>query len=272
MVRKSDIEKGREEFEASEGSFETFQDFTLEDEDVNADLAEGAKSTDADNEQLDDDDILVEASWDISGDEDSVEAVSESGDEDLEIEVLEGALSEADGDGLLLMEEVEVEVEELETLPYKEAEAETQDGDGGFLEPEVLQSADSGTKNVPARFTGAELKRAAQGGSNSSDVINSGGTDVVNQTGEIVVRGEGGVHGDGDGEGRKSGRIGDRLVSMGVITEDQLNVALQEKKITGNMLGQIMVDLGFIDEEMLISFLAESSGFEVFDPKNIVFD
>lgn len=272
MVRKSDIEKGREEFEASEGSFETFQDFTLEDEDVNADLAEEAKSTGAGNEQLDEDDILVEASWNISGDEDSAEAVSESGDEDLEVEVLEGALSEADDEELLLMEEVEVEAEELETLPYKEVEAETQDGDGGFLEPEVLQSADSGTKNVPARFTGAELKRAAQGGLNSSDVINSGGTDVVNQTGEIVVRGEGGVHGDGDGEGRKSGRIGDRLVSMGVITEDQLNVALQEKKITGNMLGQIMVDLGFIDEEMLISFLAESSGFEVFDPKNIVFD
>lgn len=68
------------------------------------------------------------------------------------------------------------------------------------------------------------------------------------------------------------GRIGDRLVEMGLISKDQLNVALQEKKITGKLLGQIMVDLGFIDEETLSVFLAESSGFEVFDPKATIVD
>src|SRR5690606_25492431 len=39
-----------------------------------------------------------------------------------------------------------------------------------------------------------------------------------------------------DGAGKKL-RIGDHLVSRGVITADQLNVAIQEKKISGKMLG-----------------------------------
>lgn len=73
------------------------------------------------------------------------------------------------------------------------------------------------------------------------------------------------------GDGGK-GRIGERLVSLGIITKDQLNVALTEKKISGKMLGQVLVDLGFITEATLSQFLAESSGFEVFVPKNTIFD
>lgn len=76
----------------------------------------------------------------------------------------------------------------------------------------------------------------------------------------------------GDETSAYKGRIGERMVSMGLITSDQLNVALQEKKITGKMLGEVMVDLGFIDEETLVIFLAQSSGFELFDPKNTIFD
>ncbi len=67
-------------------------------------------------------------------------------------------------------------------------------------------------------------------------------------------------------------RIGDRLISMGLITPGQLNVALQEKKISGRMLGEVLVDLGFISDDFLGSFLAESSGFEVFDPKVMMAD
>lgn len=70
----------------------------------------------------------------------------------------------------------------------------------------------------------------------------------------------------------KKNRIGDRLVAMGIITPDQLNVALQEKKITGKMLGEVLVDLGFIDEETLTAILAEDAGFEVFDPKQTIVD
>ena len=68
------------------------------------------------------------------------------------------------------------------------------------------------------------------------------------------------------------GRIGDQLVEQGMITADQLNVALQEQKISGKLLGEALVSLGFIDASVLTKFLAESSGFEVFDPKNTIID
>lgn len=71
---------------------------------------------------------------------------------------------------------------------------------------------------------------------------------------------------------RIKGRMGDRMVEMGLITEDQLNVALQEKKISNKMLGEILVELGFINEGQLTAFLAKSSGFELFDPKNTIVD
>jgi len=78
-------------------------------------------------------------------------------------------------------------------------------------------------------------------------------------------------HKESAGDGGK-GRMGERMVSMGLITEDQLNVALQEKKISGKMLGEILVDLGFIDDDSLSLFLAEASGFGVFDPRNTIVD
>ncbi len=68
------------------------------------------------------------------------------------------------------------------------------------------------------------------------------------------------------------GRIGERLVQMKIISEDQLNVALQEKKVSGKLLGEVLVDLGFIDDKTLSAFLAESSGFDVFDPKHTILD
>ena len=68
------------------------------------------------------------------------------------------------------------------------------------------------------------------------------------------------------------GPIGERLIELGIITQDQLDVALQEKKSSKKMVGEILVDLGFIEPETLASFLAESSGFEVFDPKTVLID
>ncbi len=74
------------------------------------------------------------------------------------------------------------------------------------------------------------------------------------------------------GERETRGRIGDQLIAMGLITPDQLNVAIQEKKISGKMIGEVLVELGFIDAETLSSFLAKSSGFAVFDPKSTIID
>ena len=68
------------------------------------------------------------------------------------------------------------------------------------------------------------------------------------------------------------GRMGERLVALGLISADQLNVALQEKRVTGKLLGEVLVDLGFLKEETLSAFLAQSSGFGVFDPKNTILD
>jgi hypothetical protein len=67
-------------------------------------------------------------------------------------------------------------------------------------------------------------------------------------------------------------RIGDRLLELGLITLDQLEVALFEQKRSGNRLGTVLVDLGFISNDMLASLLAESSGYEQFDPKTAMVD
>ena len=92
---------------------------------------------------------------------------------------------------------------------------------------------------------------------------------------DVALRNGGNVAQNKAGAGRSApgmGRMGERMVAQGFITEDQLNVALQEKKVTGQMLGAVLVDLGFISEEALTKFLAESSGFDVFDPKHTIVD
>ncbi|MCM2343872.1 MAG: Flp pilus assembly complex ATPase component TadA [Alphaproteobacteria bacterium] len=92
---------------------------------------------------------------------------------------------------------------------------------------------------------------------------------LISQKTGHLKQGGGGPGADGKGGG---GRIGDRLVAKGMITEDQLNVALQEKKVSGKLLGEVLVDLGFITEDALTAFLAESAGFDVFDPKHTLID
>lgn len=55
---------------------------------------------------------------------------------------------------------------------------------------------------------------------------------------------------------RKS-RIGDLLVSNGVISEPQLMSALAEQKKTGQKLGNTLVEMGFIDESRLREFVSQ---------------
>ncbi len=49
--------------------------------------------------------------------------------------------------------------------------------------------------------------------------------------------------------------LGEMLVASGLIQEDQLNRALDEQKRRGGKLGEILVDLGFIGEHNIASFL-----------------
>ncbi len=69
-------------------------------------------------------------------------------------------------------------------------------------------------------------------------------------------------------------RIGEKLVSLGLISRDQLEVALKEQRnsIQKKLLGNILVDMGFISESSLGEVLAESAGTEKFDPKEAVLD
>lgn len=70
----------------------------------------------------------------------------------------------------------------------------------------------------------------------------------------------------------KNKRIGDRLIERGLITEDQLKVALHEQKKSRRLIGEILVDLGFVSPETLTGFLAESTGLQQFDPKKTMLD
>lgn len=125
--------------------------------------------------------------------------------------------------------------------------------DGDILEGDIvaLQEEDSNSGNVQDPSKGTALQTMG----NSLQKAD----------------GEGSANQDG-GPGIGKGRMGERMVAMGLISEDQLNVALQEKKISGKMLGEILVELGFIEEDTLTLFLAESSGFGVFDPRNTIVD
>jgi type IV pilus assembly protein PilB len=121
----------------------------------------------------------------------------------------------------------------------------------------------AGGRNLPARPAGQK---------NSVARSIPGENDL---SGQGITRRAGAVDNFQDGDASfdaSRGRIGERLVALGLITQDQLIVALQEKKMTGKMLGQVLVSLGFIDESTLSRFLAEASGFEVFDQKKTIFD
>ncbi|MDE1151907.1 MAG: ATPase, T2SS/T4P/T4SS family [Micavibrio sp.] len=67
-------------------------------------------------------------------------------------------------------------------------------------------------------------------------------------------------------------RIGDRLVERGLITPDQLKVALYEKQKSHLLLGEILVELSFITPEILSEFLSETTGLQLFDPKKTMID
>jgi type II secretory ATPase GspE/PulE/Tfp pilus assembly ATPase PilB-like protein len=55
-------------------------------------------------------------------------------------------------------------------------------------------------------------------------------------------------------------RLGDTLVERGLISADQLRIALQEQRERGRPLGETLVALGFITDETLRDVLSESLG------------
>ena len=55
-------------------------------------------------------------------------------------------------------------------------------------------------------------------------------------------------------------RLGELLVKNGLITEELLELALKEQKRTGEMLGEVLLRLGFVSEDELLKLLSRQQG------------
>ncbi|ATL94051.1 MULTISPECIES: MSHA fimbrial ATPase MshE [Aeromonas] len=67
-------------------------------------------------------------------------------------------------------------------------------------------------------------------------------------------------------------RLGDLLVQEQIISDDQLQLALQQQRQTGRKLGSTLIDLGFISEVQLLQFLARQLNVPFFDLNNLTID
>ncbi|RLC26747.1 MAG: hypothetical protein DRH37_11465, partial [Deltaproteobacteria bacterium] len=67
-------------------------------------------------------------------------------------------------------------------------------------------------------------------------------------------------------------RIGDILIEMGFIDQDQLKMALAETKKTGAMLGDTLLRLDWISEEQLQMAIAVQSGARILDTESVTVD
>ncbi len=67
-------------------------------------------------------------------------------------------------------------------------------------------------------------------------------------------------------------RIGDLLLSKGLITHDQLNQALEEQKKTGKKIGKIFVARGFITEKQMLQTMGHHFGYPYIDLGQFQFD
>ncbi len=56
--------------------------------------------------------------------------------------------------------------------------------------------------------------------------------------------------------------LGEKLIKEGLVTEEQLEVALREQKSTGVLLGEVLHTLGFVSQEVITEILARDAGVE----------
>jgi MSHA biogenesis protein MshE len=71
---------------------------------------------------------------------------------------------------------------------------------------------------------------------------------------------------------RKKIRIGDLLVQNGIITEAQLQQGLDRQRQTGLRLGRVLVELGYVEENQFLNFLAQQMDVPFVDLKQFNFD
>ncbi len=67
-------------------------------------------------------------------------------------------------------------------------------------------------------------------------------------------------------------RLGDLLIQAGLLSDAQLQLALQDQKRTGAKLGRAVVDLGFVAESRLLSALSEQLKIPFVELKHYKFD
>ena len=67
--------------------------------------------------------------------------------------------------------------------------------------------------------------------------------------------------------GRKKIRVGDLLVEAGAITEDELMEALAYQKENGGKIGTVVMELGFISKELLVTVLTSQLGVDYIELK-----
>lgn len=67
-------------------------------------------------------------------------------------------------------------------------------------------------------------------------------------------------------------RLGDMLVDQGVVSPDQVVIAITEQRKTKKPLGQVFIDLGFVTEHVIRDTLAETFGQESIDLSSAVPD
>jgi len=62
-----------------------------------------------------------------------------------------------------------------------------------------------------------------------------------------------------------SGKLGDILISQGVIDHDKLISALSDQRAFGGKLGRTLIDLGYVTEDELLCALSAQLGLEIVD-------
>ncbi len=70
----------------------------------------------------------------------------------------------------------------------------------------------------------------------------------------------------------KKKRLGEELIAQGIITDDQVKIALKEQKKTGKPLGEALIALGFVTESVLRDSLSEMLGRESVNLATVVPD
>ncbi|MEO4048496.1 GspE/PulE family protein [Pseudomonas sp. CAU 1711] len=73
-------------------------------------------------------------------------------------------------------------------------------------------------------------------------------------------------------QGQRKIRLGDLLIQAGLLSDAQLQLALQEQKRTGSKLGRTVIDLGFVNEVRLLTALSEQLKIPFIELKHFKFD